>query len=200
MSERKPGRKKQLERARVDAKLDLVEMDPTITPEEVDRLLVEGGLTDDREALGREIERKVARVVKKSPLVRKVKLVPPKSEADLEGKDIVIEPKLRLRLLSEYYLQVKSGEKWIREFRQDVEDWLMTWREDLWQAKANLGKASPAFRKALDAAIDEELRRRKIIVINGGPKQTEEEIRTAFGEGVKALYSYWQKQATEAGK
>ncbi|OHA75616.1 MAG: hypothetical protein A3A32_02870 [Candidatus Wildermuthbacteria bacterium RIFCSPLOWO2_01_FULL_48_35] len=34
--------------------------------------------------------------------------------------------------------------------------------------------------------------RRKIIVIIGGPKQTDDQILAAQAAGVKALYGYWQ--------
>ncbi len=147
---------------------------------------METGLTDDPEAIGRETEKRVARVIGKSPLVRSV---------DLDGKDMEVIPRSKLRLLDKYYVQVESSGEGVNRFRQWIADWLMSWREDLWEAK----KSGPVeFKKRLDREVDEELLKRKIIVIIGGVKQTEDDILEAHAERVKALYSYWQAKSEEA--
>ena len=99
-------------------------------------------------------------------------------------------PRLKLRLLREYYIQVKSSQKWVDEFRKVIVDLLLTHRSDLWALKRGLAPVD--FGKRLEKEIDVELVRRKIVVIVGGPKQTDDQILAAQAVGVKALYGYWQ--------
>ena len=171
-------------------KLDLIKANPGITADEAERVLVEKGLIDDLELIGREAEKRVARLIKKSPLVRAVRVTEPRSEEDLDWKDVVVVPRLKLRLLREYYIQVKSSQKWVDEFRKVIADLLLTHRGDLWALKRGLAPVD--FGKRLEKEIDAELVRRKIIVIVGGPKQTDDQILAAQAVGVKALYGYWQ--------
>lgn len=197
MAERKTdGReRRRLGLDRLRAKLDLISTKPGITADEAERILVERGLTDDPEVLGREAEKRVARVIGKSPLVRSVRMTEPRSEEDLDGKDMEVIPRLRLRLLDKYYVQAKSSQEGVNRFRQWIADWLMSWREDLWEAK----KSGPVeFKKRLDREVDEELLKRKIVVIIGGVRQTEDDILEAHAERVKALYSYWQARSGKA--
>ena len=172
--------------------MDMISEDPGIVAEDAERTLLERGLIDDPELIGREAEKRVARLIKKSPLVRAVRLTESRSEEDLEWKDVVVVPRLKLRLLREYYIQVKSSQKWVDEFRKVIADLLLTHRSDLWVLKKGL--ATVDFGKRLEKEIDAELVRRKVIVIIGGPKQTDDKILEAQAAGVKALYSYWQSK------
>ena len=184
------NRDRQLGAARLGVKLDLIKANPGITADEAERVLVEKGLIDDLELIGREAEKRVARLIKKSPLVRAVRVTEPRSEEDLDWKDVVVVPRLKLRLLREYYIQVKSSQKWVDEFRKVIVDLLLTHRSDLWALKRGLAPVD--FGKRLEKEIDVELVRRKIVVIVGGPKQTDDQILAAQAVGVKALYGYWQ--------
>jgi|SRR3989344_3137708 len=83
------NRDRQLGAARLGVKLDLIKANPGITADEAERVLVEKGLIDDLELIGREAEKRVARLIKKSPLVRAVRVTEPRSEEDLDWKDVV---------------------------------------------------------------------------------------------------------------
>lgn len=166
------------------------------TAEEALAVLTREGLTGRHletpdEVWGRMSEVKVLDYLRQIPMVAEARITKPGSTDDEQLRDIVIVPisRLRLSLLSEFYIQVKSSSKRASEPREEIKARL---RKREWVKSMARHTTPEVLEQKLEAEVDLEILKMKLVIIVAGDEVA---MGSQFQRGVNALYSYWQQRS-----
>lgn len=141
------------------------------------------------EVWGRMSEVRVLDYLRQNRMVAEARLTEPGGLDDDRLRDIVIVPKVKLLLLSEFYVQVKSSPKRASEPREEIKVRL---RKREWVKNLATYITPEALEKKLEVEVDLEMLKMKLVIIVAGD---DAEMGRQFQTGVNALYSYWQKRS-----
>ncbi len=184
----------QLTRSQKDRVFDLV-IDERLPVEEARGVVIREAaaekLIPPRARVGEESENLVMDYLLTVRNALKVRRTERGGDEDVDrGWDIVVGPRLKLPLLDEFYIQVKSSQAGALAFRKEMEKRVWSRNPIFWKKQSE--DLSPGkLARALEKAVDEEILRRKFILVVAGDRN---QIDSDYRRGEAALYKYWQER------